>query len=60
MENIEDPCSKCGCDRNINGVVKRRRICKKCANEESRLYKLNKKNIKKFMKLHNEENVILL
>jgi hypothetical protein len=40
---MEDICTRCNGDKKINGFVKRRQICKKCANEESRLYKMNNK-----------------
>ena len=39
----KDICVKCGEDRNVNGFVKKRLICKKCCNEVSRLYKQNNK-----------------
>mgnify|MGYP001594626903 CR=1 FL=1 len=60
MPSHIDACSRCGKDRNITGFVKKRKICKKCANEESRLYKLkNKEKIsaynKKYKMEHQEE-----
>lgn len=56
----EDKCSKCDEDRNINGFVKRRKICKKCANANSKKYKeKNKEKIseynKKYKYAHREE-----
>lgn len=50
-------CSKCNGDKNINGFVKKRKICKKCANEESRLYKQqNKEKISEYNKKYKLEH----
>lgn len=50
-------CTKCGVDKNINGFVKKRTICKKCVNNECKLYKQkNKEKISEYNKLYKNEH----
>lgn len=54
---MEDLCVKCNGDRNINGFVKNRKKCKKCCNEQSRLYKqCHKKEISDYNKKYKSEH----
>lgn len=55
MENI---CSRCNGDKNINGFVKKKLYCKKCANEYCRQYKMkNKEKIAEYNKKYKSVHV---
>jgi hypothetical protein len=55
--NCTDNCTKCGEDRKVTGFVKKRKICKKCCNEISRLYKQNnKQKISEYNKKYKSDN----
>ncbi|AYV76036.1 MAG: putative nuclease [Terrestrivirus sp.] len=57
---MSDLCTRCNEDKNINGFVKKRLICKKCVNEQSRAYKIKHREEistynKKYKLEHQEE-----